>query len=246
MIGHCMIYLQRVSEAIPLVDETRIMAVRAGNPHTEMFATQSLGVVMTQSGQTEQATKHLSAALDRARALGARRYESQLLSELAEGALYQGRRTDSLQLSQEAVAISREAGMGFTGPYALAVLARATDDPSLRAAALAEGESVLHKGSVGHNVVWYYRVAGDAQLEAGNWAEADRCADQIHSITSAEPLPLVEFVTARIKALSAVGRGERGLGLGDEIDRLIAQGNAKGHYSWLSSLKDARDTLSRR
>ncbi len=246
MMGHCMIYLQRVSEAVPLVAETRTVAMRAGNPHTEMFATQSLGVVMAQSGQTDAAMTYLSDALDRARALGARRYESQLLSQLAECALYQGRRVDSLQLSQNAVAISREAGMGFTGPYALAVLARATDDPSLRAAALAEGESVLRTGSVGHNVVWYYRVAGDAQLEAENWAQAARCADQIHAITSAEPLPLVEFITARIRVLSAVGRGERGLLLHDEITRLITQGKAKGHYSWLSSLKDARDALSRR
>src|ERR1700730_5413673 len=95
----------------------------------------------------------------------------------------------------------------------MAVLARATDDPLMRAAALAEGESVLRKGSVGHNVVWYYRVAGDAQLEAENWVQAERCADQIHAITSDEPLPLVEFIAARIKALSAAGRGERGLGL---------------------------------
>ncbi len=246
MIGHCMIYLQRLSEAVPFVEATRIMAVRTGNPHAEMFATHSLGVVMTQSGQTDQATKHLSAALDQARALGARRYESHLLSELAEGALYQGRRADSLTLAQDAVAIAREAGMGFTGPYALAVLARATDDPSIRTAALAEGERVLREGSVGHNVVWYYRVAGDAQLESGNWVEADRCADQINAITSAEPLPLVEFITARIRALSAAGRGERGLGLRSEIDRLITQGNAKGHHSWLASLEDARDTLSRR
>ena len=33
--------------------------------------------------------------------------------------------------------------------------------------------------------------------------------------------------------------------LRDEIDRLITQGNAKGHYSWLSSLTDTRDTLNR-
>jgi hypothetical protein len=61
------------------------------------------------------------------------------LSQLAECALYQGRRIDGLQLARDAVAISREVGMGFTGPYALAVLARATDDPSLQAAHLAEG-----------------------------------------------------------------------------------------------------------
>jgi hypothetical protein len=56
----------------------------------------------------------------------------------------------------------------------------------------------------------------------------------------------VEFITARIKALSAVGRGERGLLLRDEIDRLIAQGEAKGHDSWLKSLKEARNALGGR
>jgi hypothetical protein len=105
---------------------------------------------------------------------------------------------------------------------------------------------VLRAGSVGHNVVWYYRVAGDAQLEAGNWGEAERCAEAVQAITSAEPLPLVEFITARIKALSAVGRGEHGLALRDQIDRLIAQGEAKGHDSWLASLKDARAALGGR
>jgi hypothetical protein len=92
--------------------------------------------------------------------------------------------------------------------------------------------------------VWYYRVAGDAQLEAGNWDEADRCAEELQAITSAEPLPLVEFITARIRALSAVGRGERGAHLRDAIDRLIAQGEAKGHDSWLVALENGRDSLA--
>jgi class 3 adenylate cyclase/tetratricopeptide (TPR) repeat protein len=243
MIGHCMIYQQRVSDALAIIEEAGKMALRAGNPHTEMFATQSLGVVMTQSGQADEAMKYLPAALGQARALGARRYESNLLCHFAECALHRGRRADGLQAAQEAVAISRDVGMGFVGPYALAVLARATDDPSRRAAALAEGETVLRKGSVGHNRVWYYRAAGEAQIEIRNWPEADRCAKEILAVTSDEPLPLVEFITARIQALSAVGRGERGLGLCDEIDRLIAQGNAKGHDSWLAALKDARETL---
>jgi hypothetical protein len=71
---------------------------------------------------------------------------------------------------------------------------------SLRATALAEGETVLRKSSVGHNWVWYYRAAGEAHIEVRNWPEADRCADQILAVTSAEPLPLVEFIAARIKA----------------------------------------------
>jgi class 3 adenylate cyclase/tetratricopeptide (TPR) repeat protein len=246
MIGHCLTYMQRVPEALPLVEEARAMAARAGNSYAEMFAMESLGVVMGQSGQTDAAATWVSDALKRARALGARRFEAALLSQLAECALAHGRRPDALRLAQDAVAMSREAGMGFCGPYALAVLARATDEPSLRAAHLAEGESVLRAGSVGHNVVWYYRVAGDAQLETQDWAQADRCAQELRAITAPEPLPLVEFITARIKALSAFGRGERSQRLGEEIDRLIAEGNAKGHPDWLACLKNASDAIGRR
>jgi tetratricopeptide (TPR) repeat protein len=245
MIGHCMTYLQRLSEAVSIIEEARKMALRAGNPHAEMFATQSLGVVLTQSGRADEAMRHLPAALDQARTLGARRYESNLLCHMAECALHQGRQGEGLQAAQDAVAISREVGIGFVGPYALAILARATDDPAGRSAALAEGEAVLHKGSVGHNHVWYYRAAADAQIEIANWQEAERYANQIRAVTAAEALPLVEFIAARIEALSAVGRGERALGLRAEIDRLIAQGSARGHHSWLPSLTGARDTLAK-
>jgi hypothetical protein len=157
MIGHCMIYLQRLPDAVAIIEEARNMALRAGNPHAEMFAAQSLGVVLTQSGQVDEAMKHMPAALDQARALGARRYESNLLCHRAECPLHQRRRSDGLQAAQDAVAIARELGLGFDGPYALAVLARATDAAAPRAALLAEGEAVLRKGSVGHNRVWYYR-----------------------------------------------------------------------------------------
>ena len=242
MIGHCLIYLQRASEAVTTIETARSIALQAENPHTAMFATQSLGVVFVNSGQPDEALKYLPGALAQSRALGARRYESNVPSQLAECTLSQDRRGDALALAQDAVAISRELGMGFNGPYALAVLARATDDSSLRAAALAEGEAVLRTGSVGHNRIWYYRVAGDAHIESAEWLKADRCADAIHA-ASAEPLPLVEFIAARLKALAAAGRGEHGGGLRAEIERLIAQGTASGHHSWLRSLKQAHDKL---
>jgi tetratricopeptide (TPR) repeat protein len=245
MIGHCLIYLQRASEAVTTIESARSIALQAENPHTAMFATQSLGVVFVNSGQPDEALKYLPDALAQSRALGARRYESNVLSQLAECTLSQGRREDALALAQDAVAISRELGMGFNGPYALAVLARATDDSSLRAAALAEGEAVLRTGSVGHNRIWYYRVAGEAYIESAEWLKADRCADAIRAAASAEPLPLVEFIAARLKALAAAGRGEGGVGLRAEIERLIAQGTAHGHYGWLRPLEQAHDNLCR-
>jgi class 3 adenylate cyclase/tetratricopeptide (TPR) repeat protein len=240
MIGHCMIYLQRLAEAIAIVEEARRMAARAANRHAEMFAAQSLCVVLTQSGQTDAAMRNIPAALQAARAMGARRFESNLLCLMAECALNSDARGESLSAACTALAISREIGMGFDGPYALAVAARATEDAARRSALLAEGEAVLRAGSVGHNRIWYYRVAGDAEIESGNWVQATRCADEIRRATSQEPLPLADFIAARIEALSALGGGERGPGLRDEIERLIALGKENGHDSWLPLLVAAR------
>lgn len=244
MIGHCMIYLQQRPEAVRLIEEAREAAVRVGNPHAEMFAMQSLGVVLTQGGQTDAAMKYLPTALEQARKLGARRYESNILSQQAEIALHERRRAEGLRLAQEAVAISREVGLGFTGPYALAVLARATDDLRLREDALAEGEAVLREGSVGHNHIWFYRVAAEAQIEAGRWLEAEGYAEKIRAFTAAEPLPYVEFIAARIDALSAAGRGGRELELRDKLDRLIAEAGAMNCCNLLPALKQARDSFN--
>ncbi|MBV9635746.1 MAG: AAA family ATPase, partial [Methylobacteriaceae bacterium] len=166
MIGHCMTYVQQVGEAVRVIEAARDAAVRIGNPHAEMFAMQSLGLVLTQAGQSDAAAPHLPAALELARTLGARRYESNILIQQAEHAMNGGRRAEALRLSQEGVAIAREVGLGFTGPYALAVLARASKEPALRAQALEEGEDLLRKGSLGHNYVWFYRVAAETEIEA--------------------------------------------------------------------------------
>ncbi len=242
MIAHCMIYLQRIGDALPIIENVRKIAALAGNPNAEMFATQSLVTALVESGRLEAASEFIDSALARARSLGARRYESNVLAKAAEYQLHFGTRTDALQLAQESVAISRDVGMGFTGPYALAVLAGATDEPSMRAAALAEGEALL-RGSVGHNRIWHYRVASEVHMKDRNWNEANRCADELQRVTAAEPLPLVEFLVARIRALSRAGRGERGAQLQSELDRLIGEGVAKRHDDWLAALQRAKATF---
>jgi tetratricopeptide (TPR) repeat protein len=211
-----------------------------------MFAIYSLGSVLVQSGRTAEAFEHLDAALARARVLGARRFELNIVGEKAESLLRKGERADALRLAEEAVSISREVGMGYAGPYALAVLAWATDEPSARAAALSEGEMVLQRESVGHNLVWYYRVAAEVYMEDRNWQAAESCAQRLRLATSAEPVTMVEFLTARIGALCSVGRGERGPDLERKLDRLVSGGELRGYHDWVTDLRKARIRLSLR
>ncbi len=134
--------------------------------------------------------------------------------------------------------------MGFTGPYALAVLGWAADQPDVRAAALSEGEAALRMGSVGHNRVWYERVASEVYMEDRNWPAAASCSHRLRVATAAELLPLVEFLTARIDFLCSIGRGERGSQLQRRVDDLVTQGEIKGHKDWLQELCKAKMLLS--
>jgi class 3 adenylate cyclase/tetratricopeptide (TPR) repeat protein len=243
MIG-CLTYLQGADDALTIIKDASRFAARAESPQAEMFAIYSLGSVLVQSGRTAEAFEHLDAALARARVLGARRFELNIVGEKAESLLRKGERADALRLAEEAVSISREVGMGYAGPYALAVLAWATDEPSARAAALSEGEMVLQRESVGHNLVWYYRVAAEVYMEDRNWQAAESCAQRLRLATSAEPVTMVEFLTARIGALCSVGRGERGPDLERKLDRLVSGGELRGYHDWLTDLRKARIRLS--
>jgi class 3 adenylate cyclase/tetratricopeptide (TPR) repeat protein len=244
MMAHCMIYLQRLDEALPIIANARTLASLLGNPHAEMFSVQSFITAVVDGGRSARAADYFDAAISRVRALGARRYESNVLVKQAEYLLSQGEQGRALRLALDSVAISREVGMGFTGAYALAVLAKATRDPSVRAASLAEGEQVLARGSVGHNRIWYYRVAAEVHIGDRNWDEAVRCVDRLEQVTADEPLALVGFLAARVRALCRVGRGERGGDLEELVDRLIAEGNAKGHEDWLVALHRAKESFT--
>lgn len=236
MSGHCMIYLQRSNEALEIIGNARKIATLAGNPLAEMFAIQSLITVLVESGRSSEAADYFGPALAKTRELGARRYEANILAKRAEFFLQKGERIDARASAEEAVAISREVGMGFTGPYALAVLAQAADDPSIRVSTLAQGEAALDQGSVGHNRIWFYRVASEVHIEDRNWDEANRCADRLELATADEPLALVDFLTSRIRALCSAGRGESTFDLQQRLDRLIEEGTAKQHNDWLKAL----------
>jgi hypothetical protein len=118
-----------------------------------------------------------------------------------------GRREEAEAVLGKALAMARESGLQFVGPWMLAQLAATTRDPARRAEALAECEALLAPGSVGHNHLWAYRHAIEASLEAGVWGEAERYARALEDYARAEPLAWSDFWTAWGRALVAHGRG---------------------------------------
>src|SRR3546814_6355056 len=92
-----------------------------------------------------------------------------------------GRRSEAVDLLWRACAISRKTGITFVGPWIRGHLAVTTGDPATRREALAEGEEILRKGSVGHSHLWFHRYAIEASLGAGEWDCVERHAEALES-----------------------------------------------------------------
>ena len=122
-----------------------------------------------------------------------------------------GNYVGTYKLSKEAMSILRktESGMTFHGPGVLGLLAFATEDTEQRRAALAEAESMLREGSIGHNHLDFYEDAMETSLRIEKWDEVDRYAQALEDYTRPEPLPRSDFFIARGRALAAHGRGNR-------------------------------------
>jgi tetratricopeptide (TPR) repeat protein len=173
------------------------------------------------------------------RRIGARRFLQSSLPYLGKAALAEGRRDEALALLQEALAVSRETGIGFHGPTILGGLAAALADPDERRRALAEGEQVIREGCVAHNHLRFYPDAIETALELAYWDEAERYAAALEAFTRPEPLPWSDFFVARGRALAAVGRGHADEGTKRELRRLEAEAHRLHYRTALPAIEQA-------
>jgi hypothetical protein len=77
-----------------------------------------------------------------------------------------------------------------------------------RARALSDGERLLRDECVSHCYEAFYQCAIDVALAGGDWAAAERYAQQLEDYVRDEPLPFIEFLIGRGRALAAGGRGD--------------------------------------
>jgi class 3 adenylate cyclase/tetratricopeptide (TPR) repeat protein len=174
--------------------------------------------------------------------LGARRFETDCLHYRSRGYVMDGRRAEALDLLREAVAISRETGIAYSGPRILGQLALTTDDPDERKRAIEEGESILRSGAVAHNHFWFYRDVMEAALNLEDWNSAESYAQALEDFTRAEPLPWSDFFIARSRALAAFGRGGRDAATIDELRRLHDEAERIGFMTALSEIEAALES----
>src|SRR5229473_470017 len=90
MMGHCRIYTCEFDLGSEDMRVALEAAVRIGNRHAEMFATNSIGMCLTAAGRYVEADNVQAKALAQSRAIKARRYEAVILGHSAEVALSRG------------------------------------------------------------------------------------------------------------------------------------------------------------
>ena len=240
MIGWSAIHLADIATSIAVGREAIELAMRASQPRAELMGRMLVawcqGLIR---GDLDEAGRENAATLELARALGARRFEAQILGVDAVVALRRGDRDRARAIAADAIAICREHGMGHIGPWIHGVCALVETDPETRLRWLEQGERQLALGCVSHNHVQLRELAIDALLELGDSAGVERECDRIRAYTATESLPMSEFVMARGLALVRSARGERGADLLAELQRLRLSGAQSEMNTFLPSLDAA-------
>jgi hypothetical protein len=151
------------------------------------------------------------------------------------------------QLLREAVAISRETGMGYIGPMILGYLAHSTNnDPSERLMLLQEGEELIREERLAHNVLFFLTSAIEARIEDEDPGEVMRYTQMLEEGLGAEPLPCIDFLARRGRLLARVLAGERGTFLASELTSLASEAQAMGYLTFSPRLAQAAERSCQR
>lgn len=209
MVGAVDIFCLALSSAVARCEEALRIARRICDARIELLAYDVMASTEQLTGEWPKSQAHAERALALSRRLGARRFEAELAGRRALAIGHQGHPEAAEQLLDEALALSRDTGMRYSGPMILGFLARTTRDPDRQRRALVQGEAILAQSCVSHCHLDLYEAAIEVSLRNGRWDEADRYADALQAYTRQEPFPWAQFQIRRARALAALGRSRR-------------------------------------
>jgi len=223
MVGWSLMYLDpsQADEIRAIASESRTLAERVDDPRAKLLSVSlPAWLVSEYRSALEGAEESWMETAAIVEAIGARRFEAQILIGLGRIAYRRGNGASAREKFERALSTCRETGMGFLGPITLGALARTETEPEKARDMLAEGESVIGAGCVGHNQPNFYRDAIYVSLEQGNWDETERYTQALTNFGGGAEWPFVKAIVARGRALARYGRGERSAELLSELGRL--------------------------
>jgi class 3 adenylate cyclase/tetratricopeptide (TPR) repeat protein len=239
MVAHTQVYLNDFSGALATTQAAVELAARVGHHRAEIIAHNAACNVFRTTGEFRRAKLHAERALTLGRQLGAKRFEAVSLNDLAMVARAEASSAEVVDLLYRALAISRQTGLSFVGPWILGHLAVTTENPIERVAALTEGEEILRQGAVSHNHLWFFRYAIDASLNSRDWDGAERFCTALREYTRPEALPWADFFVRYGRAAGAHGRC-RGQETAYKLGNLLEEAERLGIGSAGTSLRSAQ------
>ena len=244
MLGYSRFFFDTIQSGL----EDGLAAIEAarkvGHSRAELLGHMMCVYALTELGELDRAKAHSKEAQALVLRLGATRFEVQNLAWLARIAIAEGRRSEAVELLEQALQICRDSGIAFTGPRVLSAISLVTDDPERRRRVLAEGEEILRSGAISHNHFWFYRDAIETSLNIGDWEGVERYAAALEDYTRPEPLPWCDFFIARGRALADFGRGWRGGEVLAELGRLRGEAKRAGILTAIPDLDAALGTAA--
>ncbi len=199
-------YLEPADGAIGELDRVRAVARELRQPAPQVMADETESWVRLIQGRCDDAIPPGERSLALAREIGSRRWVQFNLAMLAYAYWHVGRRNDARVALEEASAVGEEVGARFVGGMLFGARALMTDDAAELADVLDQGERAL-AGGPAHGHFWFRREAIDAALRHGDLERALQQAARLEAFTRDEPLPFVDFVVRRARALVGAAQG---------------------------------------
>jgi predicted ATPase len=244
MRGITRMYELRFDEGIEDAVDSTSHARRIHNLRAEAVSTQVICYWATDMENFEQAKEASTRSIELCRRLGSVNLGASALGHYGILLNQMGRREEAVAALREAYETVKKSGLVFVGPTILGYLAVATDDPGERSKAMREGEQLLETNSLSHNYLRFYRYAMDASLDSHDWDAAERYAAALEEFTREEPLPWVDLIIERGRALAAHGRGDRSSETLESLSRLREFARSCGFMSAVHLLDAALSRVS--
>jgi tetratricopeptide (TPR) repeat protein len=222
MAGNTAFYSMEFEQAFAMIAESGRIAIETGDRFGDMFAHECRAIALLLLGRWQELEPVATTALEKARALGARRYESILLPPIALVHFVAGRHEEAERAVREAMAIAEETGPGFCGAIICGIASKVERDPERRAAAIARGEALLRETGLSHNHIWFRFYAIDWAIDNRDWAEVERQIGRLAQYTAVEPLPFADLMIDRARTLMRLIRNPEDPNALAELDRLKA------------------------
>ncbi|MFO1088062.1 MAG: adenylate/guanylate cyclase domain-containing protein [Hyphomicrobiales bacterium] len=240
MIGWTRIHLMEFREALRDALDVQAMAAEIRHSRALMFGKTLAGIIKLEFGDLDGAGADLGESASIAASMSSNSSLSQSLRSLALVRHRQGRSDEARACAEQALSVSRTAGMTFIGPAVLATCAAVSDDDDERRQFLEEAERILDKGCVAHNQIWFAQVAIDDAVSKGEWQSVRRYADRLEEYTRNEPLEWATFLVRRARALEQTRQGQDNEAARGELralgDQAMRAGLSTSHLSSLVCL----------